>query len=169
MSEIKDSELQALTFTLQRQDEQSKVLQKVITAVVDIKDDVTSMRDEMKRDVEELRDSIPLTYEEDKELKSYVAKKSAELTRDFFNRKVSDELFLSKLGHFRMAIYKRLNETLNTPRVTAIKRIDFNQAKKIIDFVSLDNLTSSQKRITITQEKIAELKGDNISDLIKKY
>lgn len=169
MSDVKDKELQALSFTLQRQDEQSKALQQVITAVIEVQENVTDIRDEIKKDVEELRNSIPLTYEEDRELKSYVAKKSADLTREFFNRNVSDELFLSKLGHFRMAIYKRLNEALNTPRVTAIKRIDFNQAKRIIDFVSLENLTDSQKRITMKQIEIAEFKGDEIEDLISKY
>lgn len=131
-----------------------------------MKNEVSEMRIEIKRDVQELRDSITLTRHECSEIQSAVSKRSWELAGDLFKKKVSDDLFLAKVGHFRSIIYKRLKDVFNVPRYFDIRRIDFNNAKQIISMVELTNLRAYQIRLTVRQKEIAEANGDEIDEFL---
>ena len=131
-----------------------------------MKDEVADMRVEIKRDVQELRDSITLNRHECSEVQTVVARKAWDLANDLFNHEVSDDLFLSKVGHFRGIIYKRLKDTFNVPRYVDIRRVDFENAKKLVDMVDLSNLKDYQLRLTARQKEIAEMNGDDISKFL---
>lgn len=128
-----------------------------------MKDDVTEMKVEIKRDIKELRESITLTRHEGAEIQSAVGAKAWELTDKLFGKEVSDDLFLAKVGHFRGIIYKRLKETFNVPRYYDIRRVDFKKAKQVIDIVALSNLKDYQLRLTARQKEIAMMNNDDIS------
>lgn len=132
-----------------------------------MKDEVSEMKVEIKRDIKELRESITLTRHEGSEIQSAVGAKSWELTDDLFGMDVSDDLFLAKVGHFRGIIYKRLKETFNVPRYYDIRRVDFKKAKQIIETVDLTNLKDYQLRLTARQKEIAKINGDNVEGLHK--
>lgn len=130
-----------------------------------IKTEVTDMKNDIKKDVQELRDSITLTRSEGAELQSIVGAKAWALTNELFKKEVSDDLFLAKLGHFRGIIYKRIKETFNVPRYYDIRRIDLTKAKQVVDIVALNNLKAYQLRLTARQKEIAALNNDDISYL----
>ena len=67
---------------------------------------------------------------------------------------------------FRSIIYKRLKDTFNVPRYVDIRRVDFENAKKIVDMVGLPNLKDYQLRLTARQKEIAEMNGDDISKFL---
>lgn len=125
--------------------------------------EIADMRDEIKQDVQELRDSITLTRSEGAAIQSLVGKKAWELTDNLFKNKVSDDLFLAKQGHFRGIIYKRLKGTFNVPRYFDIRRVDFLKAQQVIAIVDLSNLQDYQLRLTPRQKEIAEMNGDDIA------
>lgn len=148
---------------LQQQLENQLVIVKEMQIM---KDDMTTMRDEIKQDVQELRDSITLTRSECREIQSKVQTRANQLTKQLFGKEVSDDLFILKSVHFRSIIYKRLKETLNIPRYYDIKRIDFKHAKQLIDMTRLDNLESYQKRLTPRQKEIAILNNDPVKKFL---
>lgn len=130
-----------------------------------IKSDVSKMKEEITKDVQELRDSITLNRHEGAEIQSAVGKKAWDLAKEYFDHKVSDDLFLDKVGHFRGIIYKRLKETFNVPRYYDIRCIDFTRSKQVIEIVSLSNLKDYQLRLTARQKEIAYLNADNVDGL----
>lgn len=160
------NELETLQFTLQRQDDQSKALQRVISAVIDTKEEMVEMKDSIEKDVKELRDSITLNRHEISEVQSKVGKRSWELADELFSgRDISDDLFLAKTGHLRSAIYKRLKENFDISRYYDIRRVDFEKAKEIISKVELENLQPYQLRLTARHKEIALLNNDNIEGM----
>lgn len=158
-------ELEALSFSLQRQDKQSHVLQEVITAVIETKDEMIVIRDDIKRDVNELRDSITLNRHECSEIQVAVGRRAQTLTKELFRTGVSDDLFLAKLGHFRSAVYKRLKDSFNINRYYDIRRVDFNTALGVIASIELSNLKDYQLRLTPRQKEIAVMNNDDISNI----
>lgn len=146
--------------TLQTQLENQLVLVKEMQVM---KSEMVNMHQEVKRDVQELRDTITLTDAERSDLQSLVFKKANQLTSDLFGKKVSDDLFLAKSGHFRSIVYKRLKETFNVTSYMKIRRIDFSNAKAIVAMVQLNNLKGYQLRLTPRQKEIAEMNGDDIA------
>lgn len=138
---------------------------EIVIQMEAMKSEVEQMTNDIKKDVQELRDSIKLNRSECAEIQSEVAKKSWELTSEFFKRKVSDDLFMAKLGHFRSIIYKRLKETFNVSTYFDIRRVDFMAAKTVIDIVALNNLKNYQLRLTARQKEIAEMNGDNFTPI----
>lgn len=164
------SSLEALSFTLKRQDLQSEVLQQVIETVIQTKDEMVGIKDEIveikediSKDIAELRDSIVLNRKESSDIQSAVSKQAWWLTEKFFDKKVSDDLFLAKLGHFRGIVYKMLKEEFDLPRYCDLKRVDFKRALLFIGGIKLANLKTYQLRLTPRQKEIAMMNNDDIS------
>lgn len=132
-----------------------------------MKNEVGTMKEEIKRDVQELRDSITLNRNEITEVQSAVGRKSWELTDELFGKNsVSDDLFLAKTGHFRSAIYKRLKDNFDVTRYFDIRRVDFKKAIQIISEVKLTNLESYQLRLTARHKEIAFINNDDIKEFL---
>lgn len=141
----------------------------IVKEMKGMKQEMTDMRDDVKRDIKELRDNIKLTRSECREIQSAVQTKCNELTSDLFGRKVSDDLFLAKTGHFRIAVYNRLKDIFNVTTYYEIRRIDFTDAKRVIRNVSLDNLQGYQKRLTTRQKEIAVMNNDPVKHLMDDF
>lgn len=146
---------------LQKQLENQLVIVKEMQVM---KDDMTKIHTEIKQDVQELRDTITLTDSERSNLQSAVQSKANELTKRFFKKDVSDDLFLMKSGHFRSVIYKRIKDTFNITSYYKVRRIDFKHAMQVIEMVQLSNLKGYQLRLTPRQKEIALLNGDDIKE-----
>lgn len=167
MNELQQAQsggLESLLFTLKRQDDQSIVIQEVIQEMINTKNDMNRISKDIKSDVAELRDTITLTRSECAAIQSLVGKKAHKMTEEFFGKKVSTDLFLANLGHFRGVIYKRLKENFNVARYFDIRRVDYENAKNVIDLVDLSNLKEHQLRLTARQKEVAALNGDDISE-----
>ncbi|MEG0285017.1 MAG: ORF6C domain-containing protein [Vagococcus sp.] len=146
---------------LQKQLENQLVIVKEMQVM---KEDMTKMHTEIKQDVQELRDTITLTDSERSNLQSAVQTKANELTKKYFKKDVSDDLFLMKSGHFRSVIYKRIKDTFNITSYYKVRRIDFKHAMQVIEMVQLSNLKGYQLRLTPRQKEIALLNGDDIKE-----
>ncbi|MCM2138860.1 ORF6C domain-containing protein [Vagococcus fluvialis] len=145
---------------LQKQLENQLVIVKEMQVM---KEDMTKMHTEIKQDVQELRDTITLTDSERSNLQSAVQSKANELTKKYFKKDVSDDLFLMKSGHFRSVIYKRIKDTFNVTSYFKVRRIDFKHAMQVVEMVQLLNLKDYQLRLTPRQKEVALLNGDDIS------
>lgn len=163
-----DKSLEALQFTLQRQDNQSKALQEVITAVISVKDEMVEMRDETKKQFEMMKDENKITRRQAGKLKSAVGKKSAKLVNDLFGKKVSNELFSKKAGHMTRGIYTKLGIEYDVSSYLDIRSVDFEKAQKFIIELRLNDFENYQLRITDKQAETAEKHGDDISFLLEE-
>ena len=167
------NQLEAISFTLQRQDDASKAIQKVVNSmiatkneVVGIKNEMMDMKGEIKADIKELRDSITLNDEEIKDIQSAVGTVAWRLTKEYFGgRNVSDDLFMAKLGHLRTGVYYHLKNTFETGRYTRLKRIDFKKAMNKLTSFGLSDLEDYQTRLTPRQKEIAALNDDDVIGL----
>lgn len=129
-----------------------------------MKKEMVNMRNEIKQDVQELRDSITLTRSEGSEIQKAVGKKSWELSDALFSSDVSSDLFMAKTGHFRGIIYKKVKDTFDIPRYYDLRRVDFIHAINLINSITLSSLTNTEKRMTVKCKQAAELNGDDISN-----
>lgn len=138
-------------------------MKRVANEVFEMKNEVNDMKKEISEDIKELRDNIKLTTQEERAIQSHVGKRSHELAQAYFGRTVSTDLYMAKVGHFRTAIYQRIKETFNVPRYNELRRVDFDNAMKVIDIVNLNNLRNHQLRLTGRQKDIARKNGDDIT------
>lgn len=123
--------MEMMKFNLERQNEQGEALVEIIKHVEGIESNVESKFAEMSYMVKEVRDSVTLTYEEQKELQQKVFKTSVEFAKDVAGEslvEIDKETFLKEVGKFRRSIWKKLKERMNVPRYTSIRRVDFEEA-----------------------------------------
>lgn len=160
----KTRDLNALSFTLQRQDEQSKVLQEVIATVIETKDEIVDIRQEIKKDVQDLRDSITLNEKECLDMQSEVFAKALTFANLYYHDgKPSTNLFMSKVGQFRHLIWKKLKEKYKTRKYVMIRRIDYKEAMDFIKSIRIDWFEPHEIRTTPGQLRIIELER-NVTD-----
>jgi len=157
--------LQALQFTLKRQDDQSKALQQVIGAVVNVGNEMFDLRDEVKQDIKEMRDDTHVTRRESSKIRSAVKTKSNILTFRLFGKKVSDELFLKKSGHMTAGIYTQIKEQFNVSSYLDVRHVDFENVISFVRRLTLEDFAAYQLRITDKQQEVADKHGDDISEL----
>lgn len=160
--------LEVLQFTLQRQDDQSKVMQEVITAVIEVRDEMVEMRDETKKQFELMKDENKITRRQSGKLKSVVGKQAAKLTNALFGKKVSNELFSKKAGHLTRGIYTKLGIRYDVSSYLDIRSIDFEKAKDFVESLELSDFETYQLRITDKQAETALKHGDDISFLLEE-
>lgn len=122
-----------IRFNIQRQNEQGEQMIEILNEVQSIKGDVDEKFTEMSVMVQEVRDSVTLTYEEQKELQGIVFSISNSFAKESFEGEdVSREEFSKQVGKFRRSIWKKLKERMNVPRYSSIRRIDYQES---IEFV----------------------------------
>lgn len=156
----KNNELDALKFTLQRQDDQSKALQKVIEVISDTKNEIVDIKSEIKHDVQEIRDSITINYEEQQTIKSVIGTKAKKMTFEYFDKEnlntQNHDLFAKKYGQIIQVIYRHLKNRFDVPRYTSIKRIEFNNSVSYLNSLSLSQFKPREIRMTAVQKELLE-------------
>jgi hypothetical protein len=131
-----ENPMEIIKFSLETQNKQGQALVAIINHVEGIKSDVDEKFSEMSVMLQEVKDSVTLSYEEQKKLQSTVFKTSVDLTKQSFEATLLEptkEEFLKEVGSFRRAIWKKLKDKYDVPRYTSLRRVDYQYA---IDFVN---------------------------------
>jgi len=123
-----------IKLNLVRQQEQGQQMLSILDEVQKIKGDVNEKFTEMSVMVQEVRDSVTLTYEEQKELQSKVFSASIGFAKESLDgEEVSREEFSKIVGKFRRSIWKKLKELMNVPRYPSIRRVDYKNSIEFVD------------------------------------
>lgn len=156
-----ETSLSAIKFSLQQQTKQSEAIQQLIDTILEVKDDVSDMKQSITKDVQELRDSITLNEVECLELQGAAFAKAKQLANEYFaGDNVSSNLFLSKYGQFLRLVYKHLKTTFNIRKYVFVRRIDFIKALNYVSNIDLTDFTATETRMTPKQLEIIELEKD---------
>lgn len=153
----------ALIHTLQTQQNQGQALIQALQKVYEIEakmDDFENKLDEARALVDDATKQINITYEEQKEVQSIVAKIAQDATKEHekkLDTKFSDNLFKAWKGRFINLIYKYIKRRMNVVRYTAVKRIDFNELKMYLDTLNYYVFTESELRPTPGILKVMKL------------
>lgn len=153
----------SLEQSLENQLEMVKEIKRTRDEVIEVKDEMAEMYTEVKRELQEIKDTYPLTDGEATLIQSLVGKKAHEFTSEFLGQNVSTDLFMMKMGHFRQGIYTALKKRFNATKYTTIKHIQAKEAYSFIRELQLDHLASNYLRITQGQMETAERYGDKIT------
>ncbi|MCH4169540.1 MAG: ORF6C domain-containing protein [Streptococcaceae bacterium] len=156
-----ETSLSAIKFSLQQQTKQSEAIQQLIDTILEVKEDVSEMKQSITQDVQELRDSITLNEVECLELQGAAFAKAKQLANEYFNGdNISSNLFLSKYGQFLRLVYKHLKTTFNIRKYVFVRRIDFIKAINYVNNIDLTDFTATETRMTPKQLEIIELEKD---------
>ena len=139
---------EALVAVIERMEEQEKRVDVKIKEVVDL--------------VEVVSNKVHLEDKEAFDIQSAVNRKATEFAKNYlinkgFESPFGTNLFLSKIGQMRRAVYKRLRQKFNVTKYTHLKHVDFEEAMKFIESIEYGWLTDSETRWTITQKKMLGL------------
>lgn len=157
----------ALIHTLQAQQNQGQALIQALQKVYEIEakmDDFENKLDEARALVDDATKQINITYEEQKEVQSIVAKIAQDATKEHekkLDTKFSENLFKAWKGRFINLVYKYIKKRMNVVRYTAVKRIDFNELKMYLDTINYYTFTNSELKPTPGILNVMKLeKGD---------
>lgn len=157
-----ETSLSAIKFSLQQQTKQSEAIQQLIDTILEVKEDVSEMKQSITQDVQELRDSITLNEVECLELQGAAFAKAKQLANEYFDGdNVSSNLFLSKYGQFLRLVYKHLKTTFNIRKYVFVRRIDFIKAINYVNNIDLTDFTATETRMTPKQLEIIELEKES--------
>ena len=109
---------------------------------------------------EKLEKNLTLTHGECKFIKANVMEKSYQLANQYFEEKVSNELYHKKRCHLMKGLYSLLNKHFNSITYTTIKHVDFENAMQLVRNATLDSLSKNYLRLTDSQIDTATRHGD---------
>lgn len=144
---LQQQQAEAMLAVIERMDEQEKRVDIKIGRVEQLVEDVSK--------------KVHLDEKEATNIQSLVNKKAWKFTnRKFFENGFSEpypvELFMSKQGHFRSVVYKRLKKNFNVNKYTHLPHEKFKEAMSFINNLSYDNLNEIEKRWTAKQRELLE-------------
>ncbi|GMS55585.1 ORF6C domain-containing protein [Enterococcus raffinosus] len=163
-----DKGLGAISFTMQRQDEQSKAIQQMIGEIYNTRNEVKEIETNLKKDIQKMNDRIFLDESEVLEVKSEVYKKATILTKGYFKRanngvelRVSSNLLLSKMGQIRGRVWDKLKKEFHVRKYVNIRHKDFENALEFVKELDLSDFKYYEMRMTPKQLEIIELEKGN--------
>lgn len=151
---------------INQQSIQTEINKRIYSSMTEAKREIKAYADKGIRElttlVNQVEESVTLTYEEQQQFKSSVNKKAAVLTNDYLKNKFGSKqyggtnLHMKKLGQFRANIYRRVKRTFNIPRYSALRRIDLKESIILINHLSLNSFEDYEIRMTDTQTEAVE-------------
>lgn len=142
--------------------QQANMVIKAVEQMEEIKNEVYQMKDDFQKDIDEIRSTYPLNRGEALLLKHKVDGKTRELTREFFGKFVSKELFSAKKVHLSMGVHNSLKKRFNSITYNTIRHLDFDEAMEYIARLSITDLPSNYLKLTEKQLEIAEKNNDKV-------
>lgn len=144
---LQQQQAEAMLAVIERMDEQEKRVDIKIGRVEQLVEDVSK--------------KVHLDEKESTDIQSIVNRQAwkfanIKFEESGFEEPYQTELFMSKLGHFRSVIYKRLKKQFNVTKYTHIPHEKFNEALSFVHNVSYDNLNEIEKRWTAKQRELLE-------------
>lgn len=142
--------------------QQADMVIKSVEEIEKVRNEVHEMKEEFQKDIDEIRSTYPLNRGEALLLKHKVDGKTRELTREFFGKFVSKELFSAKKVHLSMGVHNGLKKRFNSITYNTIRHLDFDEAMEYIARLSITDLPSNYLKLTEKQLEIAEKNNDKI-------
>lgn len=134
----KVNQMEALKFSIQRQNEQGNALVEVIERVEEIENNMNTKYDRMSGMLKEVENRVHLEEADASKIKSIVNKKAHEISKIKYpdTDKYGAE-YLELVGYARRRIYKRLKEHFNVTKYTSIRHVDREQAIGFVESIVL--------------------------------
>lgn len=145
---------------IQYMEQTAKSVRMLYDNMKDMKAELSSDIEEMKQVQESLKRNITLTRGEEGRLKSAVYKKSIEITKAFFKKEVSEELFNSKRGHTIAYIWTNLKDLYDVSTYPQIPHIEFENALNNINGLSVEDFPEAYYRLTPKMQRIVKENKD---------
>lgn len=128
--------------------------------IENIKNETNEELNEVKKVQKQLEKNITLTRGEEGRLKSAVLKKANHLTDKFFKVGVSNELYSAKRGHTTSYIWIVLKNHYDVSTYPQISHIEFENAMKLVNQLSIESFPEAYYRLTPTMQRIAKENND---------
>lgn len=131
--------MEAIKFSLKRQNDQAEALIKVIERVERIESNVNEKYAEVKEIVDEVRNRVHIEHEDQKILRSIVARNAYEIAREYYGN--SDEYgaeIRELAGYAIRHQWKLLKNYFRVTRYTSIRHVDAEKAKEFVEGIVLD-------------------------------
>lgn len=123
-----------------------------------------SVINRLTKRVDELEHTMPISRNEDFVLKFDVSDKTYELTKQYFGKSVSKELFGKKKVHFSIAVYLLLKRKFNAVSRSTIRHLDYDDARQFIKIIELKDLPQHYLKMTEKQFETAQKNSDGIPE-----
>lgn len=142
--------------------QQANMVIKSVEQIQEVREEMYQMRDEFKKDVEEIRSTYPLNRGEAILLNTAIKNKAHELTTEYFGKQVSRELFSKKRVHISMGLGHQLKKAFNSITYNTIRHLDYDDAKRFVNEFTLENLPTHYLDLTEKQYEVSAKNGDNL-------
>ena len=156
------TQLDLLKQTIDRSNEQGQVISEIVTEMLELKTEMTSLYEDIREEFEEFRKTIPLSGPEADRLKILAQKKAYELTTTYFNKKVSDELFSKKYGHIISGVYTAIRSHFEVSKYNQVRHKEAARAFDFVKNLKIDDLKPNYLRLTDVQYEISLKHDDDI-------
>lgn len=143
------------------QREQAEVMLQIIERMDEQEKRVDDKVGHVEKLVEDVSKKVHIDEKEMYDIRSIVQRKAWEFAKirlEFagFGDLPNTDLILSKQGHFRMSLYKRLKNRFNVTKFTHIPHVKFEEACDYLESVEYDHLTYQELRWTPSQKRIID-------------
>lgn len=158
----KQNGLEIVYQTLGLQTEQAEALKKIVKEVIDIKEEQLVLYQRTSDRLDDIEKKVTLQEDECVNLQRSVSFKASELAKEYLDSEnVSVNYRMSKIGQFRMLVYKRLKNRFNAHKYTLIPHIEFGKAMEFVNDIKLNDFSELETRETVKQIEIKQLEGKN--------
>lgn len=136
LPEVQSETYQFLRHSLEKSKAQDTALEAVINRMESIEGNVLAIRDEVAGVLKQVKDSVYIYYEEQKQLQSHVGKQANDLAQDHYNQ---DEIpredredygaeIRELAGYATRKQWRALKDEFKVTRYSSIRRVDFDSA-----------------------------------------
>lgn len=146
LPEVQRETYQFLRHSLEKSKAQDAALEAVINRMESIEGNVLAIRDEVAGVLKQVKDSVYIYYEEQKQLQSIVGKQADEVARDHYNQ---DEIpwedredygaeIRELAGYATRKQWTALKDSFEVTRYSSIRRVDFDSAMQFLNDFPMD-------------------------------
>jgi|SRR5699024_2105893 len=136
----KVNSMEALKFSLARQNEQAEALIAVIERVEEIESNMNEKYDRMSGMVKEVENRVHLEEADANMIKSIVGSKAHAIAKKHYPDTNSyGAEYLELVGYARREVYGKLKKHFNVTKYTAIRHVDREQALSFVESIVLGN------------------------------
>lgn len=168
------NQLEVLKHNLITQNEQGKALVEMIekvegieSNVINVRDEVVELKNDVKKDLNDMRNRITIDYESQKELQSIVKKKSNKIAKEHYGEPEEYGAEIRELsGYATRFLWSALKDKYRITRFTSLRQVDFKEGKDFLKNVVLgkDFINSYEQwkyqRAKKRQRELKQLNGD---------
>lgn len=156
----KPNSLEIVYQTLDSQIEQGESLKAVVKEMLNIKQEQLALYKKTSDRLDDIEKKVTLQEDECVNLQRSVSFKASELTKEYLEyENVSTNYRMSKIGQFRMLVYKRVKSRFNVHRYTLVPHVEFGKAIEFVNDIKLNDFSEVETRETIKQIEIKQLEN----------